>query len=86
MSPLLNSKERAAQGEGRHPAPSGPTSPSPHLLVAEDFAIVEDLNLEYLIAVDAAGHWPPEGLGRERQLWPYMEMTGKGMRNRRGNP
>lgn len=58
--------------------------PGPHLLVAKDFAVVEDLNLEHLIAVDAAGHWPPEGLGREGQLWPWVEMTGRGEGSGRG--
>lgn len=79
--PLLNSKEGAAR-------PSGPhlSCPSPHLLVAEDFAVVEDLNLEHLVAVDAAGHLPPEGLGREEQLWPWVEMTGRGVGSGRETP
>lgn len=59
--------------------------PAPHLLVAEDFAVVEDLNLKHLIAVDAAGHRPPEGLRREGQLWPCMEMTGRGEGSGRGS-
>ena len=88
--PPLNSKERAAQGEGKAPLPrSLPpglrlSHPAPHSLVAEDFAVVEDLNLEHLIAVNAAGHRPPEGLGREGQLWPWVEMTGRGEGSGRG--
>lgn len=61
------------KGQGSPRSSAGPqplrphlSSPTPHSLVAEDFAVVEDLNLEYLIVVDAAGHRPPEGLGRER--------------------
>jgi hypothetical protein len=50
---------------------------APHLLVAEDFTVVENLNLKHLISVDAAGHWPPERLGREAQLWPWVEIAGK---------
>lgn len=40
----------------------------PYLLVAEDFAVVENLNLQHFISVNSAGHWPPERLGREGQL------------------
>lgn len=59
------------------PAPPLLPRPAPHLLVAEDFAVVEDLNLEHLIAVNAAGHWPPESLGRKEQPWPWVEVTGR---------
>lgn len=45
----------------------GQTTGSP---VGEDFAVVEDLDLQDLIAVDVARHWPAESLwrkdGRER--------------------
>lgn len=71
---------------GAPPLVPRPSHPAPHLLVAEDFAVVEDLNLEHLIAVDAAGHLPPEGLGREEQLWPWVEMTGRGVGRGRGTP
>lgn len=74
------------KGEGS-PQPLWPhrPSPSPHLLVAEDFAVVEDLNLKDLIVVDAAGHWPLECLRREGQLWPWVETTGRGV-GTGGNP
>lgn len=82
----MNPKERAARGARLAPRPSAPPpAPTPCLLVAEDFAIVEDLNLEHLVVVDAAGHWPPEGLGREGQLWSWVEMTGRGVGTGRGS-
>lgn len=64
-------QSRAGQ-QPRRPA----SPPTQRLLVAEDFAVVEDLDLEHLIVVDAAGHRPPEDLRREGWLWPCVGMTG----------
>lgn len=54
-----------------------PPLPAPCLLIAEDFAVVENLDLQHLISVDAAGHRPPERLRREEQLWPWVQTAGR---------